>query len=71
MEIEENGHLPFLDIDVYRKTTGSLGHKVYRKLTHTNRYLYLLSHHHPTHKHSVLSSPVHRAHALCDHESLS
>ena len=71
MEIEENGHLPFLDIDVYKKTTGSLGHKVYRKPTHTNRYLHPLSHHHPAHKHSVLSSRVHRAHALCDHESLS
>jgi hypothetical protein len=28
MEIEENGHLPFLDIDIYRKRDGSLGHKV-------------------------------------------
>jgi hypothetical protein len=27
MEIEEQGHLPFLDIDIYRKTDGSLGHK--------------------------------------------
>jgi hypothetical protein len=37
MEIEE-GHLLFLDIDVYRKTNGSLGHKVYRKPTHTILY---------------------------------
>jgi hypothetical protein len=36
MEKEEKGHLQFLDIDVYRKTEGSLGHKVYRKPTHTN-----------------------------------
>jgi len=71
MEIEENGRLPFLDIDVYKKTTGSLGHKVYRKPTHTNPYLHPLSHHHPAHKLSILSSLVHRAHALCDHESLS
>ena len=27
MEIEENGHLPFLDIDIYKKKDGSLGHK--------------------------------------------
>ena len=39
MEIEEGGHLPFLDIDIYRRMDGSLGHKVYRKLTHTNLYL--------------------------------
>jgi hypothetical protein len=71
MEIEENGHLPFLDIDIYRKRDGSLGHKVYRKPTHTNLYLHQLSHHHPASKHSVLSSLIHRAHALCDQDSLS
>ena len=27
MEIEDEGHLLFLDIDIYRKTDGSLGHK--------------------------------------------
>jgi hypothetical protein len=26
---KEEGHLPFLDIDIYRKTDSSLGHKVY------------------------------------------
>jgi len=50
MEIEEEGHLPFLDIDIYRKTDGSLGHKVYRKPTHTNLYLHQKSHHHPANK---------------------
>jgi len=54
---KEEGHLPFLDIDIYRKTDGSLGHKVYRKSTHTNLYLHQNSHHHPTNKQSVLSSP--------------
>jgi hypothetical protein len=70
MEIER-GHLPFLDIDIYRKIDGSLGHKVYRKPTHTNLYLHQRSHHHPANKHSVLSSLVHRAKALCDQESLA
>ena len=36
---KEEVHLPFLDIDIYRKTDGSLGHKVYWKPTHTNLYL--------------------------------
>ena len=69
MEIEEKDRLPFLDIDIY-KEDGSLGHKVYRKRTHTNLYLHRLSHHHPANKHSVLSSLIHRAHALCDQDSL-
>jgi len=28
MEIEVEGHLPFLDIDIYKKMDGSLGHRV-------------------------------------------
>jgi len=71
MEIEEEGHLPFLDIDIYRKMDCSLGHKVYRKPTHTNLYLHQKSHHHPANKHSVLLSLVHRAKTLCDQESLA
>jgi hypothetical protein len=71
MEVEEDGHLPFLDIDVYRKRDGSLRHKVYRKHTHTILYLHQTSHHHPANKHSVLSSLVHRAKALCNQESLA
>ena len=52
MEIEEEGHLPFLDVDIYKRTDGSLGHKVYRKPTHTNLYLNQLSHHHPANNQS-------------------
>ena len=61
MEIEENGRLPFLDIDLYKKGDGSLGHKVYRKPTHTDLYLHQLTHQHPANKHSVLSSLIQRA----------
>jgi len=71
MEIEEEGHLSFLDVDVYKRTDGSLGHKVYRKPTHTNLYLNQLSHYHPAKKHSFLSSLVHRAKTLCDQVSLA
>jgi len=71
MEIEEEGHLPFLDVDIYKKTDGSLGHKVYRKPTHTNLYLNQLSRHHPANKQSVLSSLIHRAKTLCDQDSLA
>ena len=70
MEIEE-GHLPFLDINIYRKMDGSIRHKVYQKPTHTNLYLHQKSHHHLANKHSVLSSLVHRAKSLCDQDSLA
>jgi len=70
MEIEEGGHLPFLDVDVYRRNDGSLGHKVYSKPTHTNLYLQQSSHHHPANKQSVLTSLIQRARTLCDQDSL-
>jgi hypothetical protein len=67
---KEEGHLPFLDIDIYRKTDGSLGHKVYRKSIHINLCLHQNLHHHPANKQSVLASPIHRVKALCDQDSL-
>jgi hypothetical protein len=70
MEKEEEGHLPFLDIYIYRKTDGSLGHKVYRKSNHTNFYLHQNSHHHLANKRSVLATLIHSAKALCNQDSL-
>jgi len=70
MEIEE-GHLPFLDIDIYRITDGSKGDEVYRKPTHTNLYLHQNSHHNPANKQSVLASLIHKAKAPCDQDSLN
>ncbi|PNF22911.1 hypothetical protein B7P43_G13899, partial [Cryptotermes secundus] len=69
METETEGHFPFLDIDIYRRPDGSLGHRVYRKSTHTNLYLNAASHH-PSKKQAALSTLVHRARALCDQDSL-
>jgi hypothetical protein len=68
MEKEQEGHLPFQEIDIYRKTDGSLGHKVYRKSTHTNLYLHQNSHYHPANKQSVFASLIHTAKALCDQD---
>ena len=68
---EEEGHLPFLDIDICRKADGSLGHKVYRKPTHTSLYLRQNSHHHPANKQSVLASLIHRAKSHCDQDTLT
>jgi hypothetical protein len=70
METESEGHLPFLDLGIYRRPDGSLRHKVYRKPTHTNLYLNAKSHHHPFNKQAVLSTQIHKTRALCDEDSL-
>jgi len=71
MEIDETGHHPFIDIDIYRKMDCSRGHIVYRKLTHTYLYLHQKSLHHPANKLSVNSSLVHRAKILFDQEFIA
>jgi len=45
MEREEDRSLPFLDVLLKRKEDGHLETLVYRKSTHTNRYLQYNSHH--------------------------
>jgi hypothetical protein len=61
MEIEDNNSIPFLDILISKKNDGSLSHQVYRKKTHTDKYLHVESHHHPTQKLGVINTLVTRA----------
>jgi len=67
---DRDGHLPFLDIDIYWRPDGALGHKIFRKPTDTNLYLNPGSHHYPSNTQGVLSTLLHRTRALCDKESL-
>lgn len=69
-EMEKDRSLAFLDIKVMVNQNGGLGHTVYRKPTHTDRYLHAYSHHHPRHLQSVVSALSHRAYDLCDPEHL-
>jgi hypothetical protein len=70
MEQEENGSIPFLDVLITRKQDGTLGHKVFRKKTHTDNYLHAHSHHHPTQKMGVINTLAIRETRISDEEHL-
>jgi hypothetical protein len=49
MDTEGDGYFPFLNIDIYGKPEGLLGHMVHGKPARTNFYLYAtFQHPHPT-----------------------
>ena len=70
MEVEEDNKIPFLDVLITKKNGGALGHQVYRKKTHTDRYLHADSHHLPTQKVGVLNTLITRAIKISDEDHL-
>ena len=72
IEHEDDQHsLPFLDIALTRNSNGTLNHGVYRKPTHTDRYLNYRSFHHPSIKSSVCKTLVNRAYNVCDKDNIA
>ena len=65
-EVEQNSAINFLDMNVLRQPSGNLTFKIYRKDTHTNKYLDYGSYHPLSHKDSVVRSLLNRAHTICD-----
>ena len=61
IELESEGSIAFLDTKTTKQKDGSITVSVYRKTTHTNRYLDFESHHHPRHKFSVVRTLMDRA----------
>ena len=56
MEIKEDNSLPFLYILLSRKEGSSLAHQLYRKKTHTDKYIWSYSHHHQAQKIDVINT---------------
>ncbi|XP_018576317.1 uncharacterized protein LOC108914886, partial [Anoplophora glabripennis] len=71
MELMKNAALPFLYVLVERKPDGTLGHRVYRKPTHTDRYLNAQSHHHPAQKQGIINTLIHRARIISEPRHLA
>ena len=66
MEGEVNNHIPFLDVLLSKNEDGTLGHKVFRKKSHTNNYLHADSHHYATKKMGVMLTLFTRAFRISD-----
>ena len=69
MELESDNKLPFLDV-LIEKVSNKLKFDVYRKATHTNRYLHAESHHHPSQLSGILKTLHQRAKDICSKENL-
>ena len=65
VEMESEGKLPFLDVLLQRDPDGSISTTVYRKATHTDRYLDFMSHHPLAHKRAVVKTVHSRPGAIC------
>ena len=64
-EMEKDGSLPFLDVEVMHTVDGSLSTKVYRKRTHTDKYLDFASHHTLRQKCALARTLLLQAQRLC------
>lgn len=68
MEKETNGRIPFLDTLIKHNENGTLTTTVYRKATHTDRYLDFRSNNPMSHKRATVTSLYNRATLVCSDE---
>ena len=64
VEVEDKGVLPFLDTLLTHHSNGSITTSVFRKKTHTDKYLDFSSHHPLSHKLSVVKTLFNRARSI-------
>ena len=69
MEGEKDNCISFLDISITRDHTGTLDTNIYRKPTHSERYLNFKSEHPLEHKFAVVNALTHRATSLIRDEN--
>ena len=68
-EEEHENVISFLDLKLIKNQDGTLSFEIFRKATHTDKYLHYDSYHPTEHKNSVIRTLLHRANTLCDDEN--
>lgn len=68
-EEEQENAISFLDLKLIKNQDGTLSFEIFRKATHTDKYLHYDSYHPIEHKNSVIRTLLHRANTLCDDEN--
>jgi len=71
LECEKDNKLPFLDVMIIKMDNGTFKFDIFRKPTHTDRYLNYESFHINNHKISVIDSLVDRAFTICDEDYIN
>lgn len=59
LEVEEEGKIPFLDL-LIKRSGKSFSFEIYRKPTHTQRFIPMESNHHMKHKMAAFNAMIHR-----------
>ena len=67
--VECKGRIPFLDVLISQEQDGSISMSVYRKATHTDKYLDFDLHHPLSHKRSVANTLQSRAKSHCSSDA--
>ena len=70
VEHESNGHLSFLDVNLKRRSDGTIETSVYRKPTWNGQYTHYLSFAPIQHKRSLIRTLFSRAYKICSPETL-
>ena len=65
-EIEEDKHIPYSDLLLLYTDDGSMNFEVYRKPTHSGKYLDFKSNNPVAHKNSVMSTLFFRSKEICN-----
>ena len=70
MELETKNSLPFLDVLISKREDGSIAHQVFRKKTHTERYLHAKLHHFPPQKFGIIATLATRTYRISEVDHL-